>query len=73
MHNPVSTLVYSSTMQNIESVAVDGNLVLENGVLTTVPDEQAMLRKAQQTAENLCRRGGITNRGTGHKWRSIAF
>ncbi|MCD8249828.1 MAG: amidohydrolase [Lachnospiraceae bacterium] len=73
MHNPVSTLVYSSTMQNIESVAVDGRFVMEDGVLTTVSDEKKLLREAQKTAESLCERGKITTRWDGHKWRSIAF
>lgn len=73
MHNPVSTLVYSSTMQNIETVAVDGTLILDNGILTVVKDEKKLLEKAQKTAENLAVRGSITNRGKGHKWRSIAF
>ncbi len=73
LHNPVSTLVYSSSMQNIESVAVDGRFLLENGVFTTLPSEEAVLQNAQKAAENLCRRGGIQNRMQGHAWRNIAF
>lgn len=73
MHNPVSTLVYSSTMENIESVAVDGKFVLENGKITAVKDEVAVYKEAQKAAENLCERGNITNRREGHKWRSVAF
>lgn len=73
MHNPVSTLVYSSSMQNIESVAVDGKFVMENGKLTTVESEIKLYQKVQNVAEDLCRRGSITNRMAGHKWRSIAF
>ena len=73
VHNPVSTLVYSSTMQNVESVAVDGEFVMENGVITVVPDEGKILREGQKAAENLCKRGNITNRGAGHRWKSIAF
>jgi len=68
MHNPVSTLVYSSTMQNIESVAVDGHFVLRDGKITGVEDEGKVLRKGQKTAEKLAERGNITNRGEGHKW-----
>ncbi len=73
MHNPVSTLVYSSTMENIESVAVDGEFVLLDGAFTTVGDEQSILRDAQRTAEDLCVRGGITNRLEGHAWRNPAL
>ena len=73
LHNPVSTLVYSSTMENIESVAVDGEFVLLEGRFTMLDDEQKLLREAQRVAEDLCVRGGITNRLDGHAWRSIAF
>ena len=73
MHNPVSSLVYSSTMENIESVAVDGRFVLENGKFTMIDDERKLLKEAQKVAEDLCARGGITNRREGHPWRSIAF
>lgn len=67
MHNPVSTLVYSSSMQNIESVAVDGRFLLEDGKFT-VADEARVLRGAQHAAEELCRRSGIQNRMEGHSW-----
>ena len=73
MHNPVSTLVYSSSMQNIESVAIDGEFVMENGKLTNVESEIKLYQKVQMVAEDLCKRGNITNRMDGHKWRSIAF
>lgn len=73
MHNPVSTLVYSSSMQNIESVAIDGEFVMENGKLTNVESEIKLYQKVQSVAEDLCKRGNITNRMDGHKWRSIAF
>lgn len=68
MHNPVSTLVYSSSMENIESVAVGGRFLLRDGRLT-VADERSILSKAQAAAEDLCRRGGITNRMEGHRWQ----
>ncbi|WP_101909682.1 amidohydrolase family protein [Marasmitruncus massiliensis] len=70
MHNPVSTLVYSSTMANIESVAVDGRFILENGVLTTA-DERKILEDGYRAAEQLASRAGITNRGAGHPWCSV--
>jgi 5-methylthioadenosine/S-adenosylhomocysteine deaminase len=69
LHNPVSTLVYSSTMENIESVAVDGEFVLLEGRFTMIDDERALLGEAQRVAEDLCERGGITNRLAGHAWR----
>ncbi len=70
MHNPVSTLVYSSSLQNIVAVYVDGKTVLDNGVVTTVDSELAEYKKAQTCAEKLCERGHITNRREGHKWNN---
>ena len=43
-------------------------MVMEDGVITTVPDEKAIYRSVQQCAEDLCARGGITNRREGHRW-----
>ncbi len=58
MHNPVSTLVYSSSMKNIESVIVDGNIIMEDSKILTANEEKA-LKDAQDTAERLCIRGTI--------------
>ncbi|WKY46888.1 amidohydrolase [Eubacteriaceae bacterium ES3] len=71
VHNPVSTLVYSSGMDNIESVAVDGRLILHNSKFTGGIDEEAAYRKAQATADDLALRAGITNRREGHEWKTI--
>lgn len=71
MHNPVSTLVYSSTMDNIEGAIVDGKVIMEDGNVLTVNDEKALLERAQKVAENLCERGNITNRREGHVWNSV--
>ena len=68
LHNPCSTLVYSASMKNITGVLVDGREIMRDGVILTVDDEKKVLREAQQCAENLCIRGGITNRMEGHKW-----
>lgn len=67
MHNPVSDLVYSSTMRNITDVAVDGRFLLRDGEFTLV-DEDAALREGQRAAERLCEESGIANRGAGHAW-----
>lgn len=71
MHNPVSTLVYSSSMQNIEGAIVDGNIIMEDSKILTIDNEQRILRKVQETADDLCKRGNITNKGPGHVWNSI--
>lgn len=68
LHNPCSTLVYSASMKNITGVMVDGREIMRDGVILTVKDEKQVLREAQHAAEELCRRGKITNRMEGHKW-----
>lgn len=67
VHNPVSTLIYSSTMQNVESVFVDGEALLLDGKITSV-NEPVVLKKMQERAEKLADRAGILNRGSGHPW-----
>ncbi len=71
LHNPVSTLVYSSSMQNVEEVIVDGNIIMEDSKILTIEDEKEVLRKVQRAADELCQRGNITNKGPGHIWNSI--
>lgn len=70
MHNPVSTLVYSSSISNITGVLVDGRPILEDGTLMTA-DENAILENGQRAAEALCVRGSITNRLGGHPWNRL--
>lgn len=67
VHNPVSTLIYSSTMQNIESVFVDGEALLREGKILSV-NEKEVLKTSQKRADMLAERAEITNRGNMHKW-----
>jgi len=47
MHNPISTLVYSSNERNVETVIIDGKVVLEDGKIVDM-DEIAFYKKAQK-------------------------
>ena len=71
LHNPVSTLVYSSSMHNIEGMIVDGKIIMEDSKVLTVKDEKEILMRVQEAADNLCERGKITNRKEGHTWNSL--
>ena len=71
MHHPVSTLVYSSSQTNVETVVIDGQIVLEDGVGTVV-DEKAKLKLGQETADSLRRRAGTYHLKT-RPWRSLAY
>ena len=72
MHNPVSTLVYSASEANVETVVVDGRTLVRDSKVVAV-DEGKFLARAQGAAEDLAARAGIRNRGAGHPWRSLAF
>jgi 5-methylthioadenosine/S-adenosylhomocysteine deaminase len=52
VHDPVSTLVYSSGQVNVRTTLVGGRVVLDNGRVVGL-DERAMLREAQTLAEQL--------------------
>jgi 5-methylthioadenosine/S-adenosylhomocysteine deaminase len=57
VHDPISTLVYASGQQNVDTVVVGGQVVLEQGQLPGF-DEDAFLREVQQRAIALSRRAG---------------
>ena len=49
MHDPISTLVYSSSASNIETVVINGEVVLEEGRILGM-DEAAYYRRIQEYA-----------------------
>jgi 5-methylthioadenosine/S-adenosylhomocysteine deaminase len=70
-HNPVSTLVYSGTHASVETVFIDGVVVLEDGKLT-IDSEEKIIADGQEAAEDLAKKTGtITNKY--RRWRTIAF
>lgn len=71
MHNPVSTLVYSSSPVNVEMVIIDGSIVLEDGEIKTVK-EKNLLAKIQEIADRLSVKAG-TNAFKNRTWRSLAY
>ncbi len=73
LHNPASTIVYSSSERNIRSVMVNGRLVIDEGEYRGGKSEEAILRDCQASAERLAEQGGMSNRLSGHIWRSSAF
>ncbi|MBV9603178.1 MAG: amidohydrolase [Chloroflexi bacterium] len=66
VHDPVSTLVYSSGEVNVRSVIVGGRLVLDDRRIVGV-DEEAILREAQRLAEQLAVVAGTRRRLSG-RW-----
>jgi len=56
--NPVSTLVYAATGSEVDMVVVDGQVVVEQGNLLTM-DEDEIMEQANLHAGQLYRRAGI--------------
>ena len=56
--NPVSTLVYAATGGEVEMVVVDGQVVVEQGNLLTM-DEDEVIEQAHRHAVQLYQRAGI--------------
>ena len=64
--DPVSTLIYSSSQANVETTIVDGKLVLEEGRILNVDEEETLL-KLQDVAADLRKRTNLGNIQWGQK------
>jgi 5-methylthioadenosine/S-adenosylhomocysteine deaminase len=60
INDPISTLVYSSGQANIETSIIDGRVVMENGRIANV-DEEEILYKTQEIAAKLLESTGLGN------------
>lgn len=71
VHDPVATLVYSAGQANVDSVVVDGRVLMERGAFVHL-DETALLRRAQASAQELAVRSG-TDRllAARARWRPV--
>jgi len=64
--DPVASLVYSSNPASIDTVVVHGNIVLENGVLRTINEEEA-IHNLQTSAYRLRKRVDLNCEINGQK------
>lgn len=71
VHHPVSSLVYAAIGSEVETVVIDGRIVMEDGRILTVPEEEA-LRNAQRASEELLERARVP-RPKDRPWRPLAF
>jgi cytosine/adenosine deaminase-related metal-dependent hydrolase len=60
--DPISRLVYSASKHDVETVIINGRVVMENRQLTTL-DRAAILRNSNQAIEQLVKRSGIHSKG----------
>jgi len=56
--NPVSTLVYAATGGDVDTVVVDGQVVVKSGRLLTL-DEETVVAEARQRAAEVYERAGV--------------
>lgn len=54
-HDLLSLLVYSANSSHVDTVIIDGKIVLEKGILTTI-DEERILYEANKRAQDLIRK-----------------
>lgn len=71
VHHPVSALVYAAIGSEVETVLVDGRVIMEEGRVLTANEEEA-IAEAQHVAEGLLARAGIADART-RRWRAFAF
>jgi 5-methylthioadenosine/S-adenosylhomocysteine deaminase len=55
VHNVISSIVYCANGDNVDTTIVDGQVVMENGIIRTV-NEAKVVEKGQDAAINLIRR-----------------
>ena len=61
VHHAASALVYNCNGPDVDTVMVDGRILLDNGAITML-DEAALLEQCRQSAQQLLNRAGIINR-----------
>ncbi len=71
VHNPVSALVYAAQGNEAETVIIDGQVVMQNRVITTI-DEFKIREEAQRAALALAERAGVAHLAR-RPWRSIGY
>jgi cytosine/adenosine deaminase-related metal-dependent hydrolase len=67
-YDPIQNLVYSSAGNSIQTVIIDGKLVMENRELKTV-DEERTLAKIRELADGIVERSGVNPINT--RWKIV--
>ena len=65
--NPVSHLVYAAEGSDVDTVIIDGKIVMENRIVKTF-DEEDVLKEANRRSETLLRRAGLE---ISPKWTTV--
>ena len=72
MHDPISTLVYTGSQSNVDTVIVDGNVVLDAGRFPNI-DEEAFVREVQERALALAQRVGTFRLMRGRRFTPFRY
>jgi 5-methylthioadenosine/S-adenosylhomocysteine deaminase len=72
MHEPISTLVYAGEQTNVDTVVIDGNVVLEGGRFANV-DEEAFVREIHERALALSHRIGTFRLVQGRRFTPFGY
>ncbi|MEQ7123734.1 amidohydrolase [Actinopolymorpha sp. B11F2] len=67
VHDPISSIVYGATQANVDTVLVNGEIVIQDGVSTRV-DEGSLMREAQARADEVSRRAGTRRLTQGRRF-----
>jgi len=68
MLDPVTSIVYSGSSQNVETVVVGGEVLIKDGKYIK-SDETRILKECQKASEGICRECGLGNTQWGQKVR----
>ena len=67
-YNPIQNLVYSASGSSVETVVIDGNIIMEHREIKTV-DEEMVLRRCQDLSKGILNRSGVT--GINTRWKIV--
>ncbi len=68
LYNPIQNLIYSSSGSSVQTVIIDGNIVMENREIKTV-DEEEVLSKCQELTKGILERSGVNPVHT--RWKVV--
>ena len=66
-YNPISHLVYAATGSDVDTVNIDGRIIMKNRTVMTL-DEEKIIREAAERGARLLERAGITIKP---KWECV--
>jgi len=65
--NVINDIIYSGSGNDVDTVIVDGKIIVQNRKVLTV-DEEEVLEKAQKVTESLLERSGVVNEQIPWRW-----